>query len=188
MALSQDQFFDQYWPSSEYYQQVQNYRNAVIIDGNKRRNPTGGEIARMESQLRSAARGDARFQQAWGNYEAQQQAAAAAAALEAQKLEQSKILAGAQLQVEEAQKAAAIAGKKSLAASAQVRSQAQIEQTQLQQAQRQTVQTAKTQQRKTAGATVGQPGRSRTRVSSGLGIGGYGGTSAGRVTPTGLNI
>jgi hypothetical protein len=35
---------------------------------------------------------------------------------------------------------------------------------------------------------IGQPGVSRTRVSSGIGIGGYGGTSAGNVNPTGLNI
>jgi hypothetical protein len=35
---------------------------------------------------------------------------------------------------------------------------------------------------------IGQPGISRTRVSSGIGIGGYGGTSAGNVNPTGLNI
>jgi hypothetical protein len=35
---------------------------------------------------------------------------------------------------------------------------------------------------------IGQPGVSRTRVSSGIGIGGYGGTGAGNVNPTGLNI
>ena len=35
---------------------------------------------------------------------------------------------------------------------------------------------------------IGQPGVSRTRVTSGIGIGGYGGTGAGNVNPTGLNI
>ena len=35
---------------------------------------------------------------------------------------------------------------------------------------------------------IGQPGISRTRVTSGIGIGGYGGTGAGNVNPTGLNI
>ena len=35
---------------------------------------------------------------------------------------------------------------------------------------------------------IGQPGVSRTRVSSGIGVGGYGGTGAGNVNPTGLNI
>ena len=63
-----------------------------------------------------------------------------------------------------------------------------VSRSQLEQSQRQTVQVARAQQRRTAGATVGQPGRTRTRVSSGLGIGGYGGTAAGRVTSTGLNI
>jgi len=35
---------------------------------------------------------------------------------------------------------------------------------------------------------IGQPGISRTRLSSGTTVGGYGGTSAGNVNPTGLNI
>lgn len=186
MALSQDQFFEQYWPSSEYYQQVQNYRNAVIIDGNKRRNPTGGEIARMESQLRSAARGDARFQQSWSVYESQQGAAAAAEALRVQQAEQQRILGEAQKQVEAFQQQAEIAGKKSIAASARIKSQAQVEQAQLQTAQQQTIQQA--QRRRAAGATVGQPGKTSTRVTTGLSIGGYGSSAAARVNPTGLNI
>jgi hypothetical protein len=186
MALSQGQYFEQYWPSSEYYQQLQGYANAKIRDGNTVRNPTGGEMARMESQLRSAAMGSPQFQQSWGIYESQQQAASAAAALAAQQAEQAKVLGEAQKQVEAAQQQAAIAGKRSAATSAQIRSQAQLEQAQVQAAQQQTFQQA--QRRKSAGATVGQPGRTTTRVSSGLGIGGYGGTAAGRITPTGLNI
>jgi hypothetical protein len=35
---------------------------------------------------------------------------------------------------------------------------------------------------------IGQPGVSRTRLTSGTTVGGYGGTSAGNVSPTGLNI
>jgi hypothetical protein len=35
---------------------------------------------------------------------------------------------------------------------------------------------------------IGQPGVSRTRLTSGTTVGGYGGTSAGNVNPTGLNI
>jgi chromosome segregation ATPase len=37
-------------------------------------------------------------------------------------------------------------------------------------------------------STIGQPGVASTRVSTRPSIGGYGGTSAGRVNPTGLNI
>ena len=37
-------------------------------------------------------------------------------------------------------------------------------------------------------AEINRPGVSSTRVSTGLSIGGYGGTKAGRVNPTGLNI
>jgi len=47
------------------------------------------------------------------------------------------------------------------------------------------VRLAQPQRRK---ATIGQPGVASTRVSSRPSIGGYGGTAAGRVNPTGLNI
>ncbi len=63
-----------------------------------------------------------------------------------------------------------------------------LEQAQVQQAAVRTGLTAQAQQRKQPGTTVGQPGRARTRVGSGLSIGGYGGTRAARVSPTGLNI
>ncbi len=62
-----------------------------------------------------------------------------------------------------------------------------LEQAQVQQAQGRAVQALQKSQKPT-GTTVGQPGRARTRVASGLGIGGYGGTRAARVSPTGLNI
>jgi len=176
MALSQDQFFEQYFPGSEYAQQVSQYRNAVIIDGNRRRSPTGGEVARIESQMRSAARGSSGFQQAWSAY-------SGGAAVEAARAEASKAQEAAAAAAKEAQ----IAGKQSTAVAARVRSQSMLEQAQIQQAQIRAGQ-ALQKQRRTSGATVGQPGRARTRVSSGLGIGGYGGTRAARVSPTGLNI
>ena len=47
-------------------------------------------------------------------------------------------------------------------------------------------QTQPVQQRKKT--QIGQPGVSRTRLTSGTTVGGYGGTSAGNVNPTGLNI
>jgi len=112
------------------------------------------------------------------------------AAYQAQLAEESRLKAqyAAELQATEAK--ARIAGKRSAATSARVRSQAQLEATQVQQQEQKTAFQAQQMQRaeRTAGATVGQPGRSRTRVSTGLAIGGYGGSAASRVSPTGLNI
>lgn len=112
------------------------------------------------------------------------------AAYQAQLKEESRLKAqyAAELQATEAK--ARIAGKRSAATSARVRSQAQLEATQVQQQEQKTALQAQKMQRteRTAGATVGQPGRSRTRVSTGLAIGGYGGSAASRVSPTGLNI
>lgn len=102
--------------------------------------------------------------------------------------EQQRVQAQVRAEVEAAEKQARIAGKKSAAVSSRLRSQSMLEQAKLQQGQASVVQAAQTQQRRQSGATVGQPGRSRTQVRSGLGIGGYGGTRAGRVTSTGLNI
>ena len=39
-----------------------------------------------------------------------------------------------------------------------------------------------------AGSTVGQPGVSRTKVTTGSSVGGYGSTGPGQINPTGLNI
>jgi DNA repair exonuclease SbcCD ATPase subunit len=247
MALSQDQYFDQYWPSSEYYQQVQDYaNNAVIIDGNRRRKPTGGEVARIESQLRSAARGSSQFQQSWSSYSAQEQALAQAQAQQ-QELERQKAAAEqaarelaaeqARLQAQFKAEQEAIS-KKQLEESAAInlqltkeRQAAEKEQallkTQFETERQQTekligeaqAETARQQisaKREAATALniskqsaftklrqaapvrqpqiekkkpmIGQPGVSSTRFSSRAGIGGYGGTAAGRINPTGLNI
>lgn len=102
--------------------------------------------------------------------------------------EQQRVQAQVQAEVAAAEQGARIAGKRSAATSARLRSQSMIEQSRLQQGQAGVVQAAQAQQRRQPGATVGQPGRARTQVRSGLGIGGYGGTRAGRVTATGLNI
>lgn len=102
--------------------------------------------------------------------------------------EQQRVQAQVQAEVAAAEKEARIAGRRSAATSARLRSQSMIEQSRLQQGQAGVVQAAQAQQRRQPGATVGQPGRARTQVRSGLGIGGYGGTRAGRVTATGLNI
>ena len=102
--------------------------------------------------------------------------------------EQQRVQAQVQAEVAAAEQEARIAGKRSAATSARLRSQSMIEQSRLQQGQAGVVQAAQAQQRRQPGTTVGQPGRARTQVRSGLGIGGYGGTRAGRVTATGLNI
>ena len=119
---------------------------------------------------------------------AEQQAREAAAAYQRQLEEQQKVQSQARAEAAAAEKQAQIAGKKSAAVSGRLRSQAMLEQARVQQSQAGFVQAAQAQQRRQPGTTVGQPGRTRTRVRSGLGIGGYGGTRAARVSPTGLNI
>jgi len=107
-------------------------------------------------------------------------------ALEAQLGEETRLKAQAQSELLAAEGKAKVAAKRSAAVSANLRSKAMLEQAQTQEAQTRTA--LAIQQRRRSGATVGQPGRARTRVASGLGIGGYGGTRAARVSPTGLNI
>ena len=120
--------------------------------------------------------------------QAEQQARASQEAYQRQLEEQRRVQAAAAAEAAAAERQARIAGKKSAAVSVRLRSQSMLEQARVQQSQAEVVQTAQAQQRKQPGATVGQPGRTRTRVRSGLGIGGYGGTRAARVSPTGLNI
>lgn len=112
------------------------------------------------------------------------------AAYQAQLAEESRIKAEAAAELKATEERARIAGKRSAATSSRVRSQAQMEAAQTQQAQQATALQMQQAQRaeRSVGATVGQPGRSRTRVSTGLSIGGYGGSAAARVSPTGLNI
>lgn len=109
------------------------------------------------------------------------------AAYQAQLKEESRLKAqyAAELQATEAK--ARIAGKQSAAVTGRTRSQAQLEAAQTRMQEQKTFTKAQKLTRPT-GATVGQPGRSRTRVSTGLSIGGYGGSAASRVSPTGLNI
>jgi hypothetical protein len=119
---------------------------------------------------------------------AEQQAREAQSAYERQLQEQARIKGEVQAELAKAERQAQIAGRRSAATSARLRSQSMLEQSQVQQAAVRTGQAIQGQQRKQPGTTVGQPGRTRTRVASGLGIGGYGGTRAARVSPTGLNI
>lgn len=156
------------------------------------------DIAKFQENLGETPQEEyARIQAAAREYEqrpfreaeaAERQAREAAAAYQRQLEEQQRVQAQARAEAAAAEKQAQIAGKKSAAVSGRLRSQAMLEQARLQQSQAGVVQAAQAQQRRQPGATVGQPGRTRTRVRSGLGIGGYGGTRAARVSPTGLNI
>lgn len=86
----------------------------------------------------------------------------------------------------ETQKQLGIAKKESSAAIGKQRAQSRIAQTQAQQElQRMAPRQEQTRQ---AGASVGQPGISKTKVGTRLALGGYGGTAAGKINPTGLNI
>lgn len=87
----------------------------------------------------------------------------------------------------EAQKQLNIAKKESAAVVGKQRTQSRIAQTQAQQ-EIQRMASQQEQTRRGAGASVGQPGVSRTRVGTRLALGGYAGTAPGRINPTGLNI
>lgn len=104
--------------------------------------------------------------------------------------EQAKQEAAVKAQYEtvaaEAQKQAGIARKESTAAIGRQRSQTQIAAAQAQQQLQQTA--PQQEQTRQPGSSVGQPGVSKTKVGTRLALGGYGGTAAGKINPTGLNI
>ena len=176
--LTQDQYFEQFWPTSSQYQSLEQYRSSKLFDGKGYRNPNAGEIASVEASLRNAARVDTRFgfNQAWETFNTQQQAAVAA-------LKQQEEAAGAAAAAVEQTKAATLVAKKSSALAL-----AQQQQTAVRQAQEAATTGRITQRTQPNKTTVGQPGVSRTRVGSRLALGGYSGTAPGNVNPTGLNV
>jgi hypothetical protein len=107
-------------------------------------------------------------------------------ALAQQQKEEETVKAEFQKVLTETQQQAAVAKKQSQAVVNRQRVQSSLSETQARQEAQRTA-PAQTQQTKRT-QNVGQPGVSRTRVSSRIGIGGYGGTAPGRVNPTGLNI
>jgi len=113
--------------------------------------------------------------------QAQQQAEAERAAQQVVMAKAEQDYAAAAKQAEESQIQA-----KRISAVADYQGQQLVEQSRQASALAMQSQVQPVQQRKKT--QIGQPGVSRTRVSSGIGIGGYGGTSAGNVNPTGLNI
>ena len=106
-------------------------------------------------------------------------------ALDIQLKEQATLKAQQDAALAETLKQADISKKVSAATLGQERIKASMGVAQAQQLIRETSSQTMTKQ---AGQTVGQPGISKTKVGTRIGIGGYGGTAAGKINPTGLNI
>ena len=183
----EDQLFNQWWPSSQRYASFERMIGQQANPRVARRN-LQGQINAERASARSSG-GSAGLE--WTNYlnsylqtqvqESQQQAEAERAAQQAVMAKAEQDYAAAAKQAEESQIQA-----KRISAVADYQGQQLVEQSRqasalAMQSQVQPVQPKKKTQ-------IGQPGVSRTRVSSGIGIGGYGGTGAGNVNPTGLNI
>jgi len=145
----------------------------------------GNEDAAKAAQ-EAAAR--AQREEAAARAEAERQIREQQEALAREQARQEAERAAAQAELQVAETQAQIAAKKSAATSGLVKSRAQLEQAKLQQSAAATAMSIQQKQRQAAGATVGQPGRSKTQVTSRLGVGGYGGTSPVKVSSTGLNI
>jgi hypothetical protein len=100
---------------------------------------------------------------------------------EAERQQTERLIGEAQVETERQQ----IAGKREAALALNVGKQASIEELRKQQAAAAPVRLPQEQRKRTM---IGQPGVSATRFSARSGVGGYGGTAAGRINPTGLNI
>ena len=183
----EDQLFNQWWPNSQRYASFERMIGQQANPGVARRN-LQGQI-NQEMAAARASGGPAGLE--WANYlnsylqtqvqQGQQQAEAERIAQQAVMAKAEQDYAATAKQAEEAQAQAKRISALSDYQGQQLTKQAQQASALAIQAPVQSVQQAKKTQ-------IGQPGVSRTRVSSGIGIGGYGGTSAGNVNPTGLNI
>jgi len=188
----EDQLFENWW-NNTYVSDVRNQQQAF---GNKIKSKQKDIEASINfntsAQIKNEARtGGGKGGPTWSNYlnsylqtqvqQGQQQAEAERVAQQAVMAKAEQDYAAAAKQAEESQIQA-----KRISAVADYQGQQLVEQSRqasalAMQSQVQPVQPKKKTQ-------IGQPGVSRTRVSSGIGIGGYGGTGAGNVNPTGLNI
>lgn len=108
------------------------------------------------------------------------------AALEAQLADEARLKAEQQAVLAEVLKQADISKKISAATLGQERIKTSMGVAQAQQQMREAAATQISTSQ--AGQTVGQPGISKTKVGTRLALGGYGGTAAGKINPTGLNI
>ena len=151
----------------------------------------GPAYGAQAAQLRAQIEAQTAAAQAQWDYEFEtEKATAVIAEQQAALAEQAKQEAAIKIQYEtlaaEAQQKLGVAKKESSAVFGKQRTQSRIAQTQAQQElQRMTPRQEQTRQ---AGASVGQPGISKTKVGTRLALGGYGGTAAGKINPTGLNI
>jgi hypothetical protein len=183
----EDQLFNQWWPSSQRYASFEKMIGQQANPGVARRN-LQGQIEAERASARSSG-GPAGLE--WANYlnsylqtqvqQGQQQAEAERAAQQAIMAKAEQDYAATAKKAEEAQ-----AQAKKISVLSDYQAQQLTRQTQ--QASALAMQSPTQPVQQTKKTQIGQPGVSRTRVSSGIGIGGYGGTGAGNVNPTGLNI
>ena len=183
----EDQLFNQWWPSSQGYAGFERMISQQARPSVARRNLQG----QIDAQRNAARSGGGNSGLEWTNYlnsylqtqvqQGQQQAEAERVAQQAVMAKAEQDYAAAAKQAEESQiqakRISAVADYQGQQLTQQARQASAL----AMQSETQPVQTRKKTQ-------IGQPGVSRTRVSSGIGIGGYGGTGAGNVNPTGLNI
>jgi len=179
MALTQEQFFEQYWPTSSAYRDVESFiqsqRNRQYGQGVQQ--PSESDYNSWRESYRNAARQAAEFKDAWQIYSTEQQIADERTQQQEIQSIYSQILEQTRAQSETIQ-------KQTTAALNQQKVLAQQEKLAAAQSQAPTTTTV-TQRRR---PTVGQPGVARTRLTAGTTVGGFSGTSPGRVNPTGLNI
>jgi len=144
------------------------------------------ERRRAEEAQREAERAAAEARRLYEeeSRRAQEAVAQQQAAMQAQLAEETRIKAEQQRVLELTQRQAGIAKKQAVTAVGQQRVETQQE---LARSQEQ-IQQLNVRQTKEPGQTVGQPGISRTKVGTRLSLGGYTGTTPGRINPTGLNI
>jgi hypothetical protein len=145
----------------------------------------------LTRQTVGAGSGYEKYQTQWNSYlnsylqtqvqQGQQQAEAERVAQQAQIAQAEQDYATAAKEAEKSQLQA-----KRISAVADFQGQQIVEQARQASALAMQTQVQPVQQKKKT--QIGQPGVSRTRLTSGTTVGGYGGTSAGNVSPTGLNI
>ena len=182
--------YESWWTNTFYPEQEKRIRS-TLKKGDINIAINLNQLKKYKNEIQQGTWGQISYTPQWTNYlnsylqtqvqQAQQQAEVERAAQQAVMAKAEQDYAAAAKQAEESQIQA-----KRISAVADYQGQQLVEQSRqasalAMQSQVQPVQPKKKTQ-------IGQPGVSRTRVSSGIGIGGYGGTGAGNVNPTGLNI
>ena len=183
----ENQLFNQWWTKSQRYASFERMIGQQANPEVARKN-LQGQIAAEKASARASG-GPAGLE--WANYlnsYLQTQVQKAAKQAEVEKTAQQAQIAKAEQDYATAAKEAEASQlqAKKISAVADYQSQQITEQARQVSALTLQSQAQPIQQKKKP--QIGQPGISRTRVSSGTVVGGYGGTGAGNVNPTGLNI